>query len=247
MDLQQVYSHASVDWLSLQVRITIEVLFSDALSIVMYEDEEERHIEDAEYQGFHPLNLRQDIKSKYVVHSGLDPSQLKTKPSPTSQVLDRSVYVVDLSIESHTATPTSKSEQEFVKNIFGVISQLPDYLHPRLNLRINFFRLIRNSQNRRQTIECSLDVLRIISNPSQDRLAGPRNILKGSNRYLEDCPLVGAQELPPVSLSPSDMMIPEISQFRDIVPESNMDILGSEASSGNLILTELGIVAYQHH
>ncbi|XP_031127927.1 heat shock factor protein HSF8 isoform X2 [Ipomoea triloba] len=48
-------------------------------------------------------------------------------------------------------------------------------------------------------------------------------------------PLVGAQELPPVSLSPSDMMMPEISQFRDIVPESNMNILGSEASSGNLI------------
>nr|GLL25840.1 heat shock factor protein HSF8-like [Ipomoea trifida] len=51
------------------------------------------------------------------------------------------------------------------------------------------------------------------------------------NPELCFCPLVGAQELPPVSLSPSDMMMPEISQFRDIVPESNMDILGSEASS----------------
>nr|GMC83028.1 heat shock factor protein HSF8-like [Ipomoea batatas] len=56
-----------------------------------------------------------------------------------------------------------------------------------------------------------------------------------SDQFSDISPLVGAQELPPVSLSPSDMMMPEISQLRDIVPESNMDILGSEASSGNLI------------
>nr|GMC83025.1 heat shock factor protein HSF8-like [Ipomoea batatas] len=56
-----------------------------------------------------------------------------------------------------------------------------------------------------------------------------------SDQFSDISPLVGAQELPPVSLSPSDMMMPEISQFRDIVPESNLNILGSEASSGNLI------------
>ncbi|XP_019182005.1 PREDICTED: heat shock factor protein HSF8-like [Ipomoea nil] len=56
-----------------------------------------------------------------------------------------------------------------------------------------------------------------------------------SDQFSDISPLVGAQELPPVSLSPSHMMMPEISQLRDIVPESNMDILGSEASSGNLI------------
>nr|GMC83024.1 hypothetical protein Iba_chr04bCG18950 [Ipomoea batatas] len=274
MDLQQVYSHASVDWLSLQVRITIEVLFPDALSIVIYEDEEERHIKDAEYRVSHPLNLTQDIKSKAslksntfrgtylavnifdneddaklesgpnnckdrrcifdevhfrmwssnlwiarrrnllegfvfcpvamivkfcstdleritsrkmsctrnplilpslpffanVVQSGLDSSQCNSKPSPSFQVLDRRVYVLNLSIESSTHPVTSKAEQEFVKNIFGVISQLPDYLYPSFNLRINFFRLVCNSQNRGQTIEGILDVLCIISNPSQERV-----------------------------------------------------------------------------
>nr|GMC85093.1 hypothetical protein Iba_chr04cCG17870 [Ipomoea batatas] len=281
MDLQQVYSNSSVEWLSLQVRITIEVLFPEALSIVMYEDEEERHIEDAEYQGSHPLNLTEDLKSKGIssssaplksntfrgiylavnifdneddaklesgsknckerrcifdevyfrmwssnlwiarrrdllegsgfcpeeimivkfcstdleritsrkisctrnplilpslyssanfVDSGLDPLQFKSNPSPSSEVLDGSVFVLDPIAKPSIGPVTSKAELEFVKNIFCVISKLSDYLHPFFNFRIDFFRLVRNFQNRSQTIESILDVLRIISNPSQERV-----------------------------------------------------------------------------
>nr|GMC85081.1 hypothetical protein Iba_chr04cCG17750 [Ipomoea batatas] len=74
--------------------------------------------------------------------SGLDLLQCKCKPVLSSQVL---VFVLHLSEESSTSVATSKAEQEFVKNIFGVISQLPDYLHPSFNLRIHFFPLVSNS------------------------------------------------------------------------------------------------------
>nr|GMC87148.1 hypothetical protein Iba_chr04dCG17440 [Ipomoea batatas] len=79
--------------------------------------------------------------------SGLDLLQCKCKPVLSSQVLGRIVFVLHLSEESSTSVATSKAEQKFVKNIFGVISQLPDYLHPSFNLRIHFFPLISNSQS----------------------------------------------------------------------------------------------------
>nr|GMC80611.1 hypothetical protein TorRG33x02_095190 [Ipomoea batatas] len=79
--------------------------------------------------------------------SGLDLLQCKCKPVLSSQVLGRIVFVLHLSEESSTSVATSKAEQEFVKNIFGVISQLPDYLHPSFNLRIHFFPLVSNSQS----------------------------------------------------------------------------------------------------
>nr|GMC80848.1 hypothetical protein Iba_chr04aCG24210 [Ipomoea batatas] len=79
--------------------------------------------------------------------SGLDLLQCKCKPVLSSQVLGRIVFVLHLSEQSSTSVATSKAEQEFVKNIFGVISQLPDYLHPSFNLRINFFPLVSNSQS----------------------------------------------------------------------------------------------------
>nr|GMC83022.1 hypothetical protein Iba_chr04bCG18930 [Ipomoea batatas] len=147
---QEVYTMKSLEWLSLQVRITIEVPSPDALSNVIFEDQEERHVKDAGYQAPHLLNLimwssnlwiarRRDLlegsvfcplgimtvkfcssdleritsrkisctrnphilptssfSTKIFVDSGLDPSQLKSKPSPSSQVLDTSVYALDL-------------------------------------------------------------------------------------------------------------------------------------------------------
>nr|GMC84826.1 hypothetical protein Iba_chr04cCG15340 [Ipomoea batatas] len=82
-----------------------------------------------------------------LVEFVLDISQCESKPASSSQVLDGSVYVVDLSVETSTSVATSKAEQELVKNILGVISQLPDYLHPGFNLRIHFFPLVSNSQS----------------------------------------------------------------------------------------------------
>nr|GMC87196.1 hypothetical protein Iba_chr04dCG17890 [Ipomoea batatas] len=94
---------------------------------------------------------------------------LKSKPSPSPQVLDTSVYALDLREESSSdPATTSKAELELVKNIFSVINQFPDSLHPFFNLRIDFFLLVRNSQNRRETTESIHYLLRIISNPSQE-------------------------------------------------------------------------------
>nr|GMC87160.1 hypothetical protein Iba_chr04dCG17550 [Ipomoea batatas] len=259
----------SLEWLSLQVRITIEVPSPDALSNIIFEDQEE-HVEDVEYQGPHLLNLisaplksntfrgiylavnifdnednaelesgsknckdrrcifdevyfrmwssnlwiarRRDLLEGSVFWSvaimivkfcstdleiitsrkisctrnplilpsrpfsanltefGLDPSQLKSKPSPSSQVLGTSVYALDLREESSTDPATSKAELELVKNIFSVINHLPDSLHPIFNLRIDFFLLVRNYQNRRETTESIHHLFRIISNPSQERV-----------------------------------------------------------------------------
>nr|GMC85091.1 hypothetical protein Iba_chr04cCG17850 [Ipomoea batatas] len=195
----------SLELLSLQVRITIEVPSPDALSNVIFEDQEERHVKDAGYQAPHLLNWRiasfsnsstskvsetirvfkqKGIPSAIIhpfvvvvdsvirdfVDSGLDPLQFKSKPSPSSQVLDGSVFVLHPIAQTFIGSATSKAELELVKNIFSVIHQLPDYLHPFLNFRIDFFRLVRNFQNRSQTMKSILDVLRIISNPSQERV-----------------------------------------------------------------------------
>nr|GMC80861.1 hypothetical protein Iba_chr04aCG24320 [Ipomoea batatas] len=214
----------SVEWLSLQVRITIEVPSPDALLNIIFEDQEE-HVEDVGYQGPHLLKLisaslkSNTFKGIYLavnIFDNEDDSELesgsknckdrrcifdevyfrmwssnlwiarrrdllegsvfcplgimtfKSKPSPSSQVLDGSVFVLHPIAKPSIGLATSKAELEFVKNIFSVINQLPDYLHPFLNLRINFFPLIRNSQNGRQTMESILHLLRIISNPSQE-------------------------------------------------------------------------------
>nr|GMC80865.1 hypothetical protein Iba_chr04aCG24360 [Ipomoea batatas] len=121
----------------------------------------------------HLLATHQPLKfqKQDLTEFGLDPSQLKSKPSPSPQVLDTSVYALDLREESSSdPATTSKAELELVKNIFSVINQLPDYLHPCSNLRINFFPLVRNSQNRRETMESIHHLFRIISNPSQERV-----------------------------------------------------------------------------
>nr|GMC83017.1 heat shock factor protein HSF8-like [Ipomoea batatas] len=118
-----------------------------------------------------PLILPTSSLSANFVDSGLDPSQLKSKPSPSSQVLNTSVYALDLREESSSdPATTSKAELELVKNIFSVINQFPDYLHPCFNLWIDFFLLVRNSQNRRETMESIHHLFRIISNPSQERV-----------------------------------------------------------------------------
>nr|GMC80626.1 hypothetical protein Iba_chr04aCG22100 [Ipomoea batatas] len=168
MDLQQVYSIASLEWLSLQVRITIEVPSPDALLNIIFEDYEEPYIEDIGYQGYHLLKLTCRIASFSNSSTSKVSETLKSKPSPSSQVLGRSVYALDLREESSSDPATSKAELEFVKNIFSVINQLPDYLHPCFNLWIDFFLLVRNSQNRRETMESIHNLFRIISNPSQE-------------------------------------------------------------------------------
>ncbi|XP_075108252.1 heat shock factor protein HSF8-like [Nicotiana tabacum] len=47
--------------------------------------------------------------------------------------------------------------------------------------------------------------------------------------------LVGGHDLPPVSLSPSDMTMPELSQIQEIVPVNNMDTDGSEMENGSFM------------
>nr|GMC80862.1 hypothetical protein Iba_chr04aCG24330 [Ipomoea batatas] len=118
----------------------------------------------------HPFVMVVDSVIRDFVDSGLDPLQFKSKPSPSSQVLEGSVFVLDPIAQPSIGPVTSKAELEFVKNIFCVISKLSDYLHPFFNFRIDFFLLVRNSQNRRQTMESILDVMRLISNPSQERV-----------------------------------------------------------------------------
>ncbi|KAL3497879.1 hypothetical protein ACH5RR_040611 [Cinchona calisaya] len=45
-------------------------------------------------------------------------------------------------------------------------------------------------------------------------------------------PMVGAEAVHPSTLSPADMIIPELSQLQEIGPESNVDIVGTEAENG---------------
>ncbi|KAG9142682.1 hypothetical protein Leryth_005444 [Lithospermum erythrorhizon] len=42
----------------------------------------------------------------------------------------------------------------------------------------------------------------------------------------------GTQDLPPVSLAQTDMIIPELSQFSEIVSDNNVDMMGAEAENG---------------
>ncbi|KAK4420320.1 Heat shock factor protein HSF8 [Sesamum alatum] len=50
-----------------------------------------------------------------------------------------------------------------------------------------------------------------------------------TNRFSGENPLIGTQELPPITLPVADAMIPKLSQS---VPESNADIMGSETDAG---------------
>lgn len=49
-----------------------------------------------------------------------------------------------------------------------------------------------------------------------------------NNEFSDIIPLVGAQDLPPGSLAASDIIMPELSQLQEILPENNIDIIGSE-------------------
>lgn len=49
-----------------------------------------------------------------------------------------------------------------------------------------------------------------------------------NNQFSDIIPLVGAQDLHPGSLSASDIIMPELSQLQGILPENNIDIIGSE-------------------
>ncbi|KAF3640610.1 Heat shock factor protein HSF8 [Capsicum annuum] len=58
-------------------------------------------------------------------------------------------------------------------------------------------------------------------------------------QFSESSSPVGAQD-PPVLLSPSDMIMPEPSQFQEIVPENNMDINGSQTGIDSFMDSILG-------
>lgn len=47
--------------------------------------------------------------------------------------------------------------------------------------------------------------------------------------------LVGTQDLPPVTLSPPDMIIPELSQLPEISQENNVDIMSTETENGAFV------------
>ncbi|XP_060207637.1 heat shock factor protein HSF8-like [Lycium barbarum] len=64
--------------------------------------------------------------------------------------------------------------------------------------------------------------------------------LSANIQFSESSSLVGAQGLPPVLLSPSDMIMPEPSQLQETVPENNMDVNGSKTSNGSFMDPTLG-------
>ncbi|KAK4368777.1 hypothetical protein RND71_012569 [Anisodus tanguticus] len=65
--------------------------------------------------------------------------------------------------------------------------------------------------------------------------------LSANIQFSESSSLVGAQDLPLVSLSLSDIIMPEPSQLQEIMPENNMDINGSETGNGSFMDPMLGV------
>lgn len=62
-----------------------------------------------------------------------------------------------------------------------------------------------------------------------------------NNQFSDISPLVGAQDLHPGSLSASDIIMPELSQLPEILPENNIDIIGSEMEHDSFMDTAVGV------
>ncbi|CAN4077263.1 unnamed protein product [Withania somnifera] len=61
------------------------------------------------------------------------------------------------------------------------------------------------------------------------------------NQFSDISQLVGAQDLPPGSLSASDIIMPQLSQLPEILPENNVDIIGSEMEHDSFMDTAVGV------
>ncbi|CAN4076272.1 unnamed protein product [Withania somnifera] len=59
--------------------------------------------------------------------------------------------------------------------------------------------------------------------------------LAGNIQFSESSSLIGAQDFPPVLLSPSNMIMPEPSQLQELVPENDMDINGSDTDNDSTL------------
>ncbi|CAN4076060.1 unnamed protein product [Withania somnifera] len=78
--------------------------------------------------------------------------------------------------------------------------------------------------------------------PSEIRSACLGTSSEITNNQLSDiCPLVGAQDLPPGSLSASDIIMPELSHLPEILPENNIDIIGTEMEHDSFMDTTVGV------
>ncbi|XP_059306937.1 heat shock factor protein HSF8-like [Lycium ferocissimum] len=62
-----------------------------------------------------------------------------------------------------------------------------------------------------------------------------------NNQFPDLSSLVGAQDLPPGSLSASDIIMPELSQLQEILPENNIDIIGSEMEHDSFMDASVGV------
>ncbi|MCD9642017.1 Heat shock factor protein [Datura stramonium] len=62
-----------------------------------------------------------------------------------------------------------------------------------------------------------------------------------NNQFSDTIPLVGAQDLSPGSLSASDIIMPELSQMQEILPENNIDIIASEMEHDSFMDTAVGV------
>nr|XP_009765164.1 PREDICTED: heat shock factor protein HSF8-like [Nicotiana sylvestris] len=61
-----------------------------------------------------------------------------------------------------------------------------------------------------------------------------------NNQFSDISSFVEAQDLPPVSLSATDMIMPELSQLQEILPGNNMDIIESEMENDSFMDSSVG-------
>ncbi|PHT39906.1 Heat shock factor protein HSF8 [Capsicum baccatum] len=62
-----------------------------------------------------------------------------------------------------------------------------------------------------------------------------------NNQFADISSLVGSQDLPPCSLPASDIIMPELSQLPEILPENDIDIIGSEMEHDSFMDTAVGV------
>ncbi|KAJ8538727.1 hypothetical protein K7X08_030023 [Anisodus acutangulus] len=62
-----------------------------------------------------------------------------------------------------------------------------------------------------------------------------------NNQFSDISSLVGAQDLPPGSLSASDIIMPELSQMQEILPGNNIDITASEMEQDSFMDSAVGV------